>query len=183
MESSFLHYREEMTFLSLCSLLKPLNWWWGLGISQRLWETRRIYFTSFDCHLFERIRPLTPSRCRKKIFRQSQIVSESIWSEELEVDFHIFCRKDCCCWHIRNIVVFLMVCLLSDLHLLTAVTKMTYLKGTGDLAVLENETLSWKQKQNPWLDLKKKQKKKTDTFAGSLCKISLHFPDLGFLIC
>lgn len=110
--------------------MKPLNWWWGLGISQRLWETRRIYFTSFDCHLFEKIRPLTPSRCRKKIFRQSQIVSESIWSEELEVDFHTFCRKDCCCWHIRNIVVvFLMVCLIPDLHLLTAATKDDLFQG------------------------------------------------------
>ena len=47
--------------------MKPLYWWWCLGISQRPWGTRRMYFTCFDCHLFERTLPHTHHAVEKKI--------------------------------------------------------------------------------------------------------------------
>lgn len=128
--------------------------------------------------IWENIAP-HPSRCREKDFINWKIVSESIWSEDLEADFHIVCLKDCLLLlAIRvffEMLVLYLICICSQ-----QLQKMTYFKGAVTCSPGKWDPVMKAEAFLAWL--KKNKQKNSDTFPGSLCKIYLHFLNLGFLI-
>lgn len=154
--------------------------WWGLG-THKDYEGRGGCTSLVLIAIYlERTLPHTHHAVEKKISSLKR-VSESIWSEDLEADFHIVCLKDCLLL-LAIRVFFWNACLIPDLHLLTAATKDDFL-FQGGWGPCSSGKVRPCHESRSILSLIKKTNKKLWYFPlGHSCKIYLHFLNLGFLI-